>query len=458
MKPGVGTLVVVLMLLAGAVRFAVVPFHRFLPTRVTTPDSQAYLELARSLNERGVFGRAVQSGTQAAENPTDRETFRTPGYPFLLAALMRLPVPTIPITVSLQILLDSVAVAVVFLIGCAVLPVRWAFAGGLLQVFDVARVVYSNMVMSDVAFTFLVSIAVWLVVTANVERPTRRAALAGLALTAATAVRPVGILVFLPLAVFLLLRRAGPKAIAILSVVALLFPAAWTVRNGVAAGQWVMSSAFDLNLCLVAGAKVKARAEGISRAQAERSLGEAAVAASPGNDLAARSAAFRRLGWETLRRYPSAAARELLLSGMEITLAGERRNLLRLLGLPGGADEAAAIGEGQRAPAAVVGAVLRRKPCEAALVAVQVAWNAVVLLGAAVGAVELGRRRKWAELAIFALTLVVVLGPSLVVANGRLRMPVSFVLTLLAVYGAWSASSAGFSHRGSHRRDTGVNG
>jgi hypothetical protein len=446
MKPGVRTRVVVLILLAVVVRLAVVPFHCFLPSRVTTPDSQAYLELARSLNERGVFGRGAQSETQAPENPTDRETFRTPGYPFLLAVLMRLPVPTIAITVSLQILLDSVAVVVVFLIGCAVLPVRWAFAAGLLQVVDVARVVYSNMVMSDVAFTFLVSIAVWLVVTADVERPGGRSALAGLALTVATAVRPVGILVFVPLAVFLLLRKAGAKAIAALVVVALVFPAAWTVHNGVAAHQWVISSAFDLNLCLVAGAKVKARAEGISRAEAERSLGEAAIAASPGTDLATRSTAFRRLGWGTLWRYPGAAAHELLLSGMEITLAGERRNLLRLLGLPGGADEVGALGEGQRDPAAVIGALLRRKPCEAALVAVQVAWNAVLLLGAAVGAVKLGRRREWAELAMFALMLVVVLGPSLVVANGRLRMPVSFVVTLLAVYGAWSAGNGRQQH------------
>jgi hypothetical protein len=36
---------------------------------------------------------------------------------------------------------------------------------------------------------------------------------------------------------------------------------------------------------------------------------------------------------------------------------------------------------------------------------------------------------------------VVVLGPSLVVGNGRLRMPVSFVITLLGVYGVQSVFS-----------------
>jgi hypothetical protein len=441
MRRGASTLFVLLVLLAAAVRCALVPFHQFLPNRVCTPDSHAYLELAHSLRERGVFGRGAQVAGQSAENPADVETFRTPGYPFLLAGLMHLPAPTIPLVLGLQILLDAVAVALVFLIGCEFVPLRWAFAAGLLQIVDVARVVYSNMVMSDVAFTFLLSLAVWLVVSADVEHPKGRSALAGIALTAATAVRPVGFLVFVPVGVFLLLRKAGTKAIATITVTAIMFPAAWTVRNGVRAGQWTMSSAFDLNLCLVAAAKVKARAEGISRAEAERRLGEAAVASSPGPDLAARSAAFRTVGWRTLRRYPGAAAHELLLSAMEITLAGERRNLLRLLGRPGGSDEVSALGEGPRDPRAMVGALTRGQPSVAALVAVQVVWNAVLLLGAAVGAVELARRRKWAEVGLLVLMLVVVLGPSLVVANGRLRMPVSFVVTLLGVYGVWTVLS-----------------
>jgi len=418
-----------------------VPFHRFIPNRVCTIDSVAYLELARSLSERGIFGRGVQVEGHSPENPGDLETFRTPGYPFLLAVLMRLSIPTIPLALVLQMVLDAVAVALVFLIGCEVLPMRWALAAGLVQVIDVARIVYSNLVMSDVAFTFLISVAVWLVMSAQGEHPEGRAALAGVALTAATAVRPVGILVFLPVVAFLIVKKAGAKAIALLTVAAMVFPAAWTVRNGVCAGQWTVSSAFDLNLCLVAAAKVKARAEGISRADAERELGEAAIASSRGSDPAVRSAAFRTVGWGTLRRYPSAAAHELLLSGVEITLAGERRNLLRLLGHPGGSDEVPALGEGPRDPRAMVGALVRGQLTVVALLAIQLAWNAVLLLGAAVGGVELARRRRYAELGLFVLMLVVVLVPSLVVANGRLRMPVSFVITLLGAYGVSSVLS-----------------
>jgi hypothetical protein len=447
MRNGAVTPVIVLVLLAICVRLAFVPFHRFIPKRVCTTDSAAYLQLARSLSERGEFGRGPEAAAQSAENPADLETFRTPGYPFLLAVLMGLPVPTIQIALSFQILVDALGVALVFLVGCRFMPARWAFAAALIQVVDVARVVYCNMVMSDVAFTFLVSVAVWLAVTTDLGHPICRVALAGTALTAATAVRPVGILVFLPIVLFLLLRDAGCKAIATLTVVAMVFPAAWTVRNGLRAGQWTLSSAFDLNLCLVAAAKVKARAEGISRADAERRLGTAAVASSPGPDLAARSGAFRRVGWKTLCRYPRATAHELVLSAMELTLAGERRNLLRLLGGPGGSDEVSALGEGPRDPRAMVGALMRGQPRVAGLVAVQLLWNALLLVAAGVGVVELARRRRYAEFGLFMLMLVVVLGPSLVVGNGRLRMPVSFVISLLGVYGVRSVVSRRIGRR-----------
>jgi hypothetical protein len=132
---------------------------------------------------------------------------------------------------------------------------------------------------------------------------------------------------------------------------------------------------------------------------------------------------------------------------MELTLAGERRNLLRLLGGPGGSDEVSALGEGPRDPRAMVGALMRGQPRVAGLVAVQLLWNALLLVAAGVGVVELARRRRYAEFGLFMLMLVVVLGPSLVVGNGRLRMPVSFVISLLGVYGVRSVVSRRIGRR-----------
>ncbi len=431
-------LALVLVVLALGVRIAFVPCHRFAPERTLTPDSVAYLELARSLAGRGVFARGADAARLSPENPGTIEVFRTPGYPALLAAFTRLNVAPVPAVVSLQILLDVVAVVFAFLLALTMMPPRWAFVVGLVLVIDMARVVYANMVMSDVVFTFLISAALYLV-AGVVGRPgDLRILLAGVALTLATALRPVGLLAVVPFGVFLGMRKASIRIVALFALTAMAFPLAWTVRNGRSTGQWVVSNAFDYNLCLVAGAKVKARAEGIPRVEAERVLIDSAVALSPGSDLAARSAAFRRVGWQTLCRYPGATVREAVWSCLEITLAGERRNPLRLVGDPGGSDSVAAVGETARGPVASAAALARRDSLETALVTTQLVWNGLLSAFALVGAVKLARHGRWAELLLFGLTVVVVLGPSLVVANGRMRMPVSPVVALLAIHGLWT--------------------
>jgi hypothetical protein len=431
-------LALVLVVLALGVRLAFISCHRFAPERTLTPDSVAYLDLARSLADRGVFARGADAARFSPENPGTMEVFRTPGYPALLAAFTRLNVAPVPAVVSLQILLDVVAVVFAFLLALTMMPPRWAFAVGLVLVIDVARVVYANMVMSDVVFTFLISAALYLVAGVVGRSGHLRILLAGVALTLATAVRPVGLLAVVPFGVFLSMRRASIRMVALFALTAVAFPLAWTVRNGTSTEQWVVSNAFDYNLCLVAAAKIKARAEGIPRAEAQRVLMDSAVTLSPGSDLAARSAAFRRVGWQTLCRYPGATVREAVWSCLEITLAGERRNLLRLVGDPGGSDTVAAVGETARGPVASAAALARRDSLEAVLVTTQLVWNGLLWVFALVGAVKLARHGRWAELLLFGLTLLVVLGPSLVVANGRMRMPVSPVVAVLAIHGLWT--------------------
>jgi hypothetical protein len=430
--------VLVLVVLALGVRIAFVPCHRFAPERTLTPDSVAYLKLARSLADRGVFARGADAARLSPENPGTIEVFRTPGYAALLAAFTRLNVAPVPAVVSLQIVLDVVAVVFAFFLSLTLTPPRWASAVGLVLVIDVARVVYANMVMSDVVFTFLISAALYLVAGVIGRPGDLRILLAGVALTLATAVRPVGLLAVVPFGVFLGMRKASIRMVALFALTAMAFPLAWTVRNGTSTGQWVVSSAFDYNLCLVAAAKVKARAEGIPRAEAQWVLVDSAITLSPGSDPAARSAAFRRVGWQTLCRYPGATVREAVWSCLEITLAGERRNLLRLVGDPGGSDTVGAVGETARGPVASAAALARRGSLEAVLVTSQLVWNGVLWALALVGAVKLARYGRWAELLLFGLTLVVVLGPSLVVANGRMRMPVSPVVALLAIHGLWT--------------------
>ncbi|HVN75819.1 MAG TPA: hypothetical protein VMT19_05835 [Thermoanaerobaculaceae bacterium] len=421
--------------LALLLRLTPVPFHRFRPERVVTLDSPLYLELGTNLRERGSFRRTQQDGESAVENPGPVEVFRTPGYPLFLAVFGGSRESGVAEAICTQIVLDALAAALVAALAATVMPAPWAFVAGALAALDPGHIVYANMIMSDTVFAALLIAGVWLL-----GRPSPRHALAGriaagVAFSAAAAVRPVGVLASLAGALFLAVRREERRRFAAFLVTALAFPVAWTVRNGVGAGVWSVSDAGGYNLCVVAGAKVEAAAEGISRGDAERRLIERVVRESPGADSAARSAAFRRVGWEVIRAHPGLACREAVVSAAEFALAGERRNLLRLFGREGGTEASPALGESTRDPRAVVRMVRALGGLESLVVAGQVAWNLLLWLAACVGAFELARRRRWAELVLFVSVIAYETAASLIVAHGRMRLPVVGVLAVLAALG-----------------------
>lgn len=394
-------------------RLAPVPFHGFQAQRVTTLDSIGYLQLADGLLHAHRFARWTDG---SAGEP---ELFRTPGYPALVAAVKKLSPRPLPLLLLLQIACGVSAVAATFLLAERVASPRAAPVAAALVAVAVPDNVYANLVMADVATA--ASVAGAFALAARSSPGAGRALASGLLLTAATALRPVVVLLWVPLLLLLSHRGARRRGAVLFLVAALSFPVLWTLRNGVVAGRWKLSTAFDRNLELVLAPKVLARARGTTLAAAQSELAGHVVSTNP-----------RRLALEVIARHPGATARELLGSTAEMLLAGERRNLLRLFGSEGRHDGAASIGEGDRRAAGVVAGLARHSTAEQALVVSQIAWNAFVLTLAVIGTRRLWMAGRHVELAVLLLGLAVVLVPSLVVATGRMRIPVSCLLATLA--------------------------
>jgi len=424
---------VVVVLIALALRLVPVAFHRFHPERVLTLDSPLYLELGWNLREHGAFRRTGPERGAAVENPGAVEVFRTPGYPLLLALLGRTPQRVAVAAICAQIVLDALAAGLIVGIAGTVMPRRWALIAGLLAAVDVGHIVYANLVMSDTVFAALLMAGVWLLVRPTEKRSFSSRLIAGLAFSAAAAVRPVGVMASVAGAVFLVARREDRRRIAVFLLAALAFPVGWTFRNGMGAGVWSVSDAGGYNLCVVAGAKVKAAAEGITRSEAERRLVEQVLRESPGDDSARRSAAFRRVGWQVISAHPSAAAKEAVVSLAEFALAGERRYLLRLFGAD--TETSAGVDEGDRNPRAFLSGLARRERVELLVVLGQAGWNLLLWLAAFVGAVQLARRSRWAELLLFATAIGYQTAASFVVAHGRMRVPIVGMLAVMAALG-----------------------
>jgi hypothetical protein len=108
--------------------------------------------------------------------------------------------------------------------------------------------------------------------------------------------------------------------------------------------------------------------------------------------------------------------------------AGARRNLLKLLGAPGGADDVRTISDGRRDATGLAGSLGRAGPGATMLVVAQALFNILVLLFFLDGV----RRRRVMDSRRFGAlllgVLLYVLLVSLVVASARMRIPVSFIL------------------------------
>jgi len=214
-----------------------------------------------------------------------------PGYPVFLALLGGTP-QRVAIAVCTQIALDALAAGLVVGIAGTLMPRRWALIAGLLSAVDIGHIVHANLVMTDTVFATLLMAGVWLLVRGSADRPLSSRLMAGLAFSAAAAVRPVGVMASLAG------RRSAARREERRRIAVFCSPHSRSRRMD--RSKWHqcrslgVSDADGYNLCVVAGAKVKAAAEGSPAAK--RRLVEQVVRESPGADNALRSAAFRRAG------------------------------------------------------------------------------------------------------------------------------------------------------------------
>jgi 4-amino-4-deoxy-L-arabinose transferase-like glycosyltransferase len=415
--------------LAALLRLAPLAGHRFQEEHITIVDSHRYLELAENLSQgRGFTSRQPHGELQP-------EVFRTPGYALAIAALTPLPgeplIPLLILQVGLAVLL------VFFTYGFArnLVEERAALVAALIVAMDVGHIVYTHLVMSDILAATAVAAAFGL---ALAIQPTTGSILgAGVLLSLASSCRPVLALLFLPLAFFLWRRGLTRKATAAFVLLALVFPLGWTLRNGMAAGVWSLSTAFDVNLALLAAPKVESRAKGQSLAAAQAALRERVQASLRSRPDTPRHRIERQAGLGTLRQHPRETAMEMLASAAEMLLAGERRYLLQVLGRSD--QEEPSIGESRHTMVSLVGAFRQQSGLAWTLVGAQLLLNSLLALCGGLGAWTLIRRRRHLELFLLLAALAVVLLPSLVVATARMRIPVAMFLATLAGVGADSA-------------------
>jgi 4-amino-4-deoxy-L-arabinose transferase-like glycosyltransferase len=254
-RPALAPLAIVAI--AFALRLAWITYADFAPT--LNDDAGRYDFIARSLADGGGF-----------VNPNGATTmFWPPGYPLILAALYKawpgalLGEHELTVALALNAALGAATVALAYAIGRRAFGAAAAMLGAAILALSPSMIFLAGVTLTETAFTFLLMLALWLIVEAEARGSVRLLALAGAVIGCAALVR--GQAVLLPLAAipFWLLSagttqlslpyfreegrwvRSALTRAALTLAVALAAITPWTVRNLIESGSAVPISSND---------------------------------------------------------------------------------------------------------------------------------------------------------------------------------------------------------------------
>jgi 4-amino-4-deoxy-L-arabinose transferase-like glycosyltransferase len=309
-----------------------------------SPDSMTYVRPAVSLVETGRF-----------DSYGAPELSRTPGYPLVLA-LGELAGGVVPVTLALQVLLNTATV-----VGVAVLALvmgggtRVALLAAAIYALDPSSIIYVSKVVSETLFTAVVTVLL-IALTYWVRAGGTRALVASSILLAVGCfVRPILYFAPAPLAVIvgaIAWRRHAARwralaQAALFFIVAAAPIAAWRARNMVVAGYDRFAAITDINLLYYRAAGVIARRSGepidqvqvrLRREWGADSTLTASGRVARGRERAARYFGMRAQAREVLVNDPIAVALDAFAGAARTVLGRDTSGWALLFGAQSGSS------------------------------------------------------------------------------------------------------------------------
>jgi len=330
--PRVITFVVLLAFFSSFLYFQ--HFHEFY-----TPDSPTYLAPAANL----IAGKGFTGSTGYPE------TVRTPGYPLLV-----IPFLWTHLNLKYLILFQHLVRLLIVLATTAFAyqisgSRRLALTTGILLSIDLPLLEATNVIMTEILFTALLSIVLWLlsIESMQTETPGLVCLLCGLLSGASVLVRPVGVFFLGPAVLYLSLSRRTfrMRTALFLTLSFTCLPLGWAARNYWRTGYFTVSSISGINMLLYRAAGALAINDGGDfHANFEKRQQELAVLACEDlSQLYRRNCAelpiplkavyYSRLGRTILSQHPIAYTKLALRSSAVMMLDGGPSSLAAITGI-----------------------------------------------------------------------------------------------------------------------------
>jgi 4-amino-4-deoxy-L-arabinose transferase-like glycosyltransferase len=212
------------------------------PEVILQPDSRMYISLSQGLLKNGTLAYPGTPQVPSAD--------RTPGYPAFVAAILWMFGGSLLAVSFIQILVDALTCALVFNLGEQLWPGS-GFLSGILASLNLGMITYSHFILNDSLFLFVFLVFLIGLVRYLGEPSWMLSVLLGLALGAATMIRPV--ITYLPLILMPFLAGAlmvkhhdrflpaAGKALTV-GIVFVICLAPWMARNYSHYGRWSLTA------------------------------------------------------------------------------------------------------------------------------------------------------------------------------------------------------------------------
>lgn len=399
-------------------------------------DTASYLDPGQNLLWHGCFFTAGLA-----------EIGRTPGYPLFLAVCWTLG-PAF--AALLQAGISTVCIYLVARLTRAVFHAEYtadveykAWLAAWFFALEPVSIVYSQRLLSETLFVFLLLLALERVAACFVAQRSSALLAGGLWMAAAAFVRPIGF--YLPLVVALVLfgflpldRRTRLRAASILLLASMPWLLAWQARNYLETGYAGFSSIAVRNAYFYSAAEVQSRADALPFASEQQQMGygdEAAyVAAHPEQHAWSQSARLqfqKREAWRIFSAHPRSLIRAQMMGSAVVAFTPCAADLYRLLDVEPEDAPTRIVHEGVGAAAVHL---LKTHPAQAAGMALLEMWL-LVLYGLALRGLFSRASAPESLVLLLAVSLWFLAASGGVQAVGRYRLPVMPVVCVLSAAG-----------------------
>ena len=246
------------------------------PDSIFQFDSWSYLNIANNVLESGIYSRDAAA-------PFIIDSTRTPFYPFFLGLFVHFGLPSWTIILA-QIVVSSFTTCLIYMVTQTLrLTQKAGVIAALLFAIDPVSIFFSNTILTETLFTFLLVLGIYYFIRALKFHEHRSLYATALILSFATLCRPVSLYLIPVLGLaYLLSRRIKPVYIfkqgLVFTAICAIILGPWFMRNKMEFGRAFYCSISEINMlhytCMTIKSEVENRPKHeISRAYFSKDLG-----------------------------------------------------------------------------------------------------------------------------------------------------------------------------------------